>query len=421
MRGPRDPATRLAVVLGAWVLTRVLLLVLSRARELYPYQDDPFEVSVLAGWGAAFAGQSDGEVPLRDGPWEYPAGAAVVLVLPALLRGAPYVLGLVGEMLLVDAALVLLLALRGVRPHGSLAGAWLWVLAVPLLGPVALARFDVVPTALAAGAMVAAAGAAPLLAGVLLGAGAVVKLWPALLLPLVLLLHGGRGRVLAGAVAVGAGTLVAVAAHGGLPQLLSFLAYQRDRGLEVESVPALALMAQRAAGDERVSVGFGFGSYQVDGPSAETWLLVGDLGILAVLLLTAVLALRVRRTAAPATAVAVLATVLLTGVLVVDKVLSAQYPLWLAGVVAVGLTVPRSPLRVLVAPLLGVLVLTHAVYPLAIQDLLAGAVQPVVLLAARDLLLVVVLVLGVRAAWQLPSEDEVPVDEEHRQQTEPGR
>ena len=411
MRLPRDPAAQLIALVGAFALTRFVVLVAARARELYPFQDDPLDIAVFASWGAAFAG-APGEVPLRDGPWEYPAGAAAVVVVPALLRGAPYVLGFVGQMVLWDLALLLVLAGLGLR-RGSLAGAWLWVAAVPLLGPVALSRFDVVPTALAVGGL-AAAGGAPVLAGALLASGAVIKLWPALLLPL-LLLHGGRIRVLVGAVAVGAFTLLVVGRYSGYAQLLSFLTYQRDRGLEVESLPALPLMLARAYGDERMRVGFGFGSYQVDGPWAPAMLLVGTLGLGAVLLAVAVLAWRARRSD-PGRALPVLAVLLMAGVLVFDKVLSAQYPLWLAGLVCLSLCRPDSPLRASVAPLAGLLVLTQLVYPLSIQTLtLTTRPGPVLLLAARDLLLLVVLVVAARAAWRLGSEQRVGADE-HRGQ-----
>ncbi len=407
----RDPAHRLALLVAAWLLTRVAVLVVSRDPGLYPFQDDPFEISVFAGWGAAFAGADGAQVPLRDGPWEYPVGAVPVVLAPALLRGAPYVLGFVGQLVLWDGALLLLLALVGLR-RGSLAGAWLWVAAVPLLGPVALTRFDVVPTFLA----VAGLASPPLLAGVLLGAGAVVKLWPALLLPL--LLRGrGRLRVLLGAVVVGASTVGAAAAAGVSGQLLSFLDYQRDRGLEVESLPALPLMLARARGDDRMTVGFGFGSYQVDGPWADAMLVVGDIGIALVLVAAAALVWRRRAAVLP------VAVFLVAGLLVFDKVLSAQYPLWLTGLLALALCTPRSRLRAAVAPLVAVLVLTQLVYPLAVQDLVKGDQAPVLVLLVRDVLLVVVAVVAAVAAWSgdAGSEDEVPVDVQDRQQAEAGR
>jgi hypothetical protein len=209
-------------------------------------------------------------------------------------------------------------------------------------------------------------------------------------------LRPGRARVLAGAGAVAVVTLVAAAAYGALPQLLSFLTYQRDRGLEVESLPALPLMLARAMGDERVTVAFEFGSYQVHGPWAGTMLTVGAVGLAAVVLLTTALAVRARRR----DAVLPLAVLLVSGLLVFDKVLSAQYPLWVTGLVALALCTPGSALRAAVPPLVGVLLLTQLVYPLAIQDLTAGHPTPVLLLALRDLLLVGVAVVAAVAWWR---------------------
>jgi hypothetical protein len=397
------------VVLGAlaaaWAVTRLVLITVSRARGTYPFQDDPFDVTGFAVWGAAFAG-GEGPVPLRDGPWEYPAGAAIVVVLPALLKEGSYALGFIGQMLLWDLAALLLLAAWG-RRAGSFAGAWFWVAAVPLLGPVAVARYDVVPTVFAIGGLIASAASAPLTAGIVLASGGVLKLWPAALLPLVLVLPTGdaarwAGRVVFGGALIGAVVLAAVAGYGGLPQLLSFLSYQRDRGLEVESLPALPLMLSRAYGGEGIGVTFAFGSYQVEGPGDAAWQAVGSVGLLAVALGVAALAWRARRRGADrGPALAVLAVVLMSGVLVFDKVLSAQYPLWLAGVLAVALCWRGSDLLPAVVPMVGLLLLTQYVYPLAIQDLLAGQRAPVLALAARDLLLLVVLAVAVRAAWRL--------------------
>lgn len=425
-RLPRDPTASLALLVGAWALTRFAVLVLPLAREsLYPSQENAFEMVLHEMWGPAFT-RGEGEVPLRDAPWEYPAGAAVLIAFPALLRGAPYVVGFVGVQVLFDLAMLLLLAWWGLR-RGALAGAWFWIAAVPLLGPVVFGRFDLVPTVFAAGGLVAAAGAAPLVAGVLLATGAVVKLWPALLVPVVLALHRGGLRVLLGGAAIGLAVLALVARYANLDHLLSFLTYQQDRGLEIESVLALPLMAQRLSGRTDVTVGFGFGSFQVDGPSAPLLLRIGDVGLVAVLVLVAALTWRVRRSAADrAQATVVLAVVLMAGFLVFNKVLSPQYPVWLMGLVALALCWPRSPLRDTVLPLAGALVLTQLVYPISFTDLLDGAAGPVRLLAARDALLIVVFAQATWAAWRLgrplplpASEDEVPAHVEDREQPQP--
>lgn len=63
--------------------------------------------------------------------------------------------------LVADAAALALL-LRGARGTGrSRRGAWLWVAGVPLLGPTVYARYDVMVTAVAVAALLAAAMAVP--------------------------------------------------------------------------------------------------------------------------------------------------------------------------------------------------------------------------------------------------------------------
>lgn len=426
---PSDPTARLALLIGGWAFTRFLMVVLPLARELaYRSQDNAYEMLAFEAWGPAFA-RGEGDAPLRDGPWEYPAAAAVFIAFPALLRGAPYSVVFVQQMVLVDLVLLGLLAFWGMR-RGSWAGAWFWVAAVPLLGPVALGRFDLVPTLFAAGGLVAAAASAPLTAGVLLGTGATVKLWPALLVPIVLALRRGGARVVAGGAAIGLLVLGLVAWFGELRYLLSFLSYQQDRGLEIEALPALPLMIQGADGlRQDITIAFAFGAFEVQGPGEQLLLRIADLGLVAVLVLVAWLTWRVRRSVGSATAdrgqaAVVLAVVLMVGFLLFDKVLSAQYPLWIAGLVAVALCWRESPLRDCVLPLCGVLLLTQLVYPVYFQDLVNRTdVLPVRLLVARDVLLVVVFLQATWAAYRLGSrsEDEVPVDVEDRQQAEPAR
>ncbi|BFO20807.1 hypothetical protein SHKM778_71950 [Streptomyces sp. KM77-8] len=69
----------------------------------------------------------------------------------------------------------------------------MWVAGVPLLGPTVYARYDVMVTAVAVAALLAAVRR-PRLAGVLMGFGAVVKVWPALLLVGVRRWGRGAGR-----------------------------------------------------------------------------------------------------------------------------------------------------------------------------------------------------------------------------------
>jgi hypothetical protein len=382
-----DRGIRAVLLLAGWMISRVIVFVVTRVPHWYPAQDNAYELAWFPWWGEAFI-RGLGDVPILEVPWEYPAGAIPIVAFPALFPSLGYPAGFFMQMLFFDAATMVLLLVWGLRT-GRLEGAGLWCAAVPLMGPVVLARFDVIPTFFAAAGLIAAIVAAPIAAGVLLGIGAVVKLWPALLIPVVMTVQRRAVRVAAGASAVGLAVLVAVAAVGGLPRLLSFLNYQRDRGIEIESIIALPLLFARLAGVDEIVTGFGFGSYQIDGPGAAALQLIANLCLLAFFVFVGWLVVRARRNAvAPIDILPALGVLLMAGVLVFDKVLSAQYPIWLTGLLAVSLCSPRSPLRHTLPLFVAVLIFTQVVYPLTIQDLFAVRANAVWVLALRNALLV---------------------------------
>lgn len=82
---------------------------------------------------------------------------------------------------LADLMVFGLLQYAGLRPGKTLRGAWVWAIGVPLLGPTVYARYDLMVTALAVAALFAGARH-PRVMGTLAGFGALVKVWPVLLL-----------------------------------------------------------------------------------------------------------------------------------------------------------------------------------------------------------------------------------------------
>ncbi|QMU68521.1 glycosyltransferase 87 family protein [Streptacidiphilus sp. P02-A3a] len=129
---------------------------------------------IYQGWSQVLA---TGTFPLDDMTWQYPPLAALVMLLPGWLPWSYFT----GFLVMVAAcdALATALLLRAWRRGGSRAGVWLWVLAVPLLGPTVFCRFDLVVTVVAVAGLLAAARR-PVLGGVLAGVGAMLKVWPAL-------------------------------------------------------------------------------------------------------------------------------------------------------------------------------------------------------------------------------------------------
>src|SRR5450756_1253531 len=131
--GSRRP--RLLLV-AAWLLSRAALLVALVAGTTMVLGD----VVLYQGW---VRGMTSGHgLPVHDERWQYPPGAAVVLLIAGL--EPRYMWGLVGVVFVADAAVFFAL-LRGQSPLGAA----VWVVGPSLLGPLTYARFDVVPTAFA--------------------------------------------------------------------------------------------------------------------------------------------------------------------------------------------------------------------------------------------------------------------------------
>ena len=132
-----------------------------------------------------------GIFPIDDSMWQYPPLAGVVFAIPQWLFGNALT-GFIVVMIVTDLVILITLLISGLNrfkfnssstSHNGLSGAWFWVLWPILMGPLALTRFDVVPTLFALLALIALSNKKirPYLSGFLLGIGALVKLWPMLL------------------------------------------------------------------------------------------------------------------------------------------------------------------------------------------------------------------------------------------------
>jgi hypothetical protein len=322
-------------------------------------------------------------LPGRDFPWEYPPGAAVFLLLPGANGGASYFVEFLAETLAFDAVLTLLLhRLSGLR--GSTTGLWMWLLLIPLLGPVVATRFDVVPAALVATAL-AVAGAAPVATATLLTFGVTVKVWPILILGLLLAITDKRKPVLAATTLATGAAVAAFAVTGLLPAASSTVSNQWHRGSQVESFPALPFLWVHALGGP-AGVTYRHSAWEVTGHGTGAVAMLFSLfgaGIIVVLFFRTWRASQVTGLSIlPAASAAVVCIAVIA-----DKVFSPQYLLWLLAPLAVAACrsgVVTRPMLWLVTIAVG---LTHAVYPLTYVQLLEGDVIPLLLLTARDVAL----------------------------------
>lgn len=223
-----------------------------------------------------------------------------------------------------------------------------------------------------------------------MGLGALLKVWPALLLA------GVRGRrTPAAAAATGAALLLGLVLA--MPGALSFLTFQRDRGTEVESLGAMVFHVARWHGwSGRVQLNYG--SVEFLGPYVP---LVSR----AALALTAVALgwlvywrLRARVFGEHTVADAALTAVLLFTT--TSRVLSPQYLVWLVGLAAVCLTLRSTRMERPARLVLLAAPLTLLEFPVWFSGVVHGDWPGVTALFLRNALLVAATLTACRALWR---------------------
>lgn len=380
-----------ALSLAVWGLTRAVLLLCVFKVFTVPGPDVTSDVSAIyRGWYEVLRA---GSYPLDDVTWQYPPAAALAVLSPDLLPFLEYASAFFVLVLLCDALVFGLLLYAGSRRGGREAGAWLWVAGVPLLGPTVYARYDLMVTAVAVAALLAGVRH-PRVLGALAAFGTLLKVWPALLL--VGTARGRDTRRSWSAAAVTAAVLVLVSAVVA-PGAFAFLTFQRDRGLEIESLGALVFHVARQFGWEG-RVELRYGSMEFAGPHVA---LVSTLALaLSVFafgwLLLWRLRARISEVHTPADA-AFTAVLLFT---VTSRVISPQYMVWPLGVGAVCLVFRGSRMALPACLVLVATGVTLLEFPLGFAHVVASDAEGVALMAVRNGLLAVAAVSAARRLWR---------------------
>jgi uncharacterized membrane protein len=355
------------------------------------------DIPVYASYGNKI---EDGAVPYRDIRPEYPPGALPAFVVPALLsdddRGFRSVFEDLMALFGIATVLLTAVALRGL---GASRERTVAVLALVggfplLLGSVVLTRFDLYPAALVAAAIAALVHRRDRLGFGLLGAAVAVKLYPAVLVPVALgYVWRRRGRrealvclaLCAGVVALAYVPFLLIAPDG----VAHSLARQLSRPLQIESLgSALYLAAHHLVGlDVEMRSSHGSQNLYATGTAVTAVLL--SLAQIAVLVW-----IWLRRPVTNDELVRWCAAALVAFV-ALGKVLSPQFLIWL--VPAVPLVGGIRGLRASVLLALA-LVLTQLWFPSRYWNLARELdALPSTLVLARDLVLIALLVVLVRA------------------------
>ena len=390
------------LVVGLWVLTRAVLLVVSLNPRLYS--------AAVFGDARFYAAKVErifqGELPYRDVAIEYPPGSVPFTILPGLVvgTGAGYRLVFACEMVLVDAVgLWAASRLARIVDLGRRRIPLAYVLAMVAMGPLLVLRFDLVPAVCVLLAATMAAEGRPGWAAAALGYGTAAKIFPGVLAPLLVLglvPAMGWGRSLLRTVPpflAGFGITVVPALLLSVRGTADSILFHVQRGVQIESLWANAIALLDLFGGPQARTVTSFGAYDLSSSVSDEAKLLSGAATLAALAGAAWLVWRRSRRLgglgpadwAGAFAVGVFAFVLPT------RVLSPQYLVWLCAPMVALVTVlaGRRALWTLVAAA----VVSQVIFPFRYSQLRRLYPFDVGLLTLRNLLLVVACALVVRA------------------------
>lgn len=376
---------------------------------IFPSQPMGDVVLVYEPW--ASSALSGGPVVGISQAWVYPQLALVPMLLAKVIS-LPLVasMGASGAYLVAWAVLVTVLdalafaALSGrsASPQRR-AGAWFWVAALLLLGPIAMYRIDAiaVPLAVVGGLWLTRR---PALAAALLAIGAWIKIWPAALVVAAVVASRHRMRVLVTAAAVTASVIGVLMLCGADTEIFGFLTAQTGRGLQIEAVAATPFLWSAVMGAATIEYSFEILTFQIVAPAAEPVAAVlTPLMVVLVAALTALGAVKAMRGASFSRLFPPLAYSLVLALIVMNKVGSPQFTTWLIAPVILWFVLDRTRAAVPSATVLALCMLTCLVYPLMYDALLRADPLSIVVLTIRNLLLVAGLVIGIRAVVRVPA------------------
>ena len=415
-RQGRRPTRELLLLVGAAIALQAmawaLLLALFTAHIGYGLHDlsDTFyylEIAVRVAHGAW---------PYVDFPFEYPPLALPFFLLPpADGTVAAYEDWFAVEMMAIcmaSAVVVTLIAARlwsGLgRPLGAAAA---FAAAVIAAGAISVNRFDPAVGLVVALCVMALVYRRFTLAGVAVGLGFALKLVPIVLLPLVLVLAARRGPVLRAATAAAVAAAVPfvpflVRSWGAFNGALEG---QTARGLHIESVPATPYLVWKALwhGAE-VFIVPPSGSLVIGAPGT---LLLARIAPFVVLGLLAVAYAGIWRARAVVRNdpewVAPAALAVLLAFMCGNKVLSPQHVLWILPLVALCLVAKSVSHRLTGAVTLVAVALTQVEFPAMYMDIKALDPLPLLIVSARNVLLLAAFVIVVVSLWRVASTRQV--------------
>lgn len=346
--------------------------------------------------------------------WVYPIGALVPIMLPLLLGAENYIGSWLTLVLLLDAGAFAVLTI-GRRPR-QLTAAWWWLGFLLLLGPIAIGRLDSVSVPLVIVGLLWLT-LRERVAVVMLTAATWIKVWPAAILAAVVVAARNRWQIVVVAATTSLILVILALTFGSGWHVLSFITMQTGRSLQIEAPISTIWMWEAAFARPHAFVYYDpvLRTFQVtgDGSTVASSLMNPLLGIAVIVVL--LIGIRAVRAGAPMTRLLpTLSLALVATFIVFNKVGSPQYITWLAAPVVIGLVYRGHAFRTPAILVAITALLTQVLYP-DLYDLVLN-VQPggLVVLTARNVMLLVVLGWSMWSLWRAAhaeahNTDELPV------------
>ena len=339
-----------------------------------------------------------GIFPIDDSMWQYPPLAGIVFAIPQWIVGNSLT-GFIAFMAIFDLLILITLLTTGLNRfktnfittsfHG-LSGAWFWVLWPIVMGPLTLTRFDVVPTFFALLALIALStkNVRPYLSGFLISIGALVKLWPMLLL----FIYPKAVLRKVSASFISTTVLFLLFMSTWSVGFANFLNNQSSRGLQVESIAASPFVLAKFLG-KNVEYPFQYGSLEVNAQFATQVAFL--LNLMTIIVFAIILLLNYQNKLNYLNLIDKALVIVMISISL-SRVFSPQFWVWIGGLAALALINKETKLKKVIILLTISAFLTQLIYPGQYIQLLSGDFFATLLQLTRVTLFVWALILGTK-------------------------
>jgi uncharacterized membrane protein len=342
-----------------------------------------------------------GQIPYRDFNLEYPPLALVFFILPRLLTDQWPSFSILYQLeVLIFAWLGLWVVYKiarrlGKEPWKLMAPYTLGILAI---GPILGQQYDIFPAVMTLFSFYYFWMGQHKTSWLWLALGVMTKLYPAVFIPLYLIIYLRNGQIrplVSGMVTFALACLVLLSPFlvTGPQNLISLVTYHSQRGIQIESLYGAFLLLADKLGLTSVSLGFSYGSWNLSGPLADkfsglsTWIQAIGFFICYCFIWT-----QVKRGKSQFSRLGAYALLLTAVLLFTSKVFSPQYIIWLLPVLALIFTRWRWAIW---TTFLVTGSFTYLIFPLNYLNLLNLDTSIIVILCLRDLTLILLAALAV--------------------------